>query len=415
LVSEAVLVEQPAFVPLLLLGLFFPTSTGGVHSGLLYELFLGLAMVSLSYLVWKHGTRLGAVGSIALPIIAILAAGTFYTSFTQTFPVGWGIMAEYISLALLLSLDLRNIGQTPAMRSALVVVNLVSIACGFAIVAGNEKMGQFLTDYYAQFYDDLLPNMISLHKPVLSFGTHAVAGFFLYVFFWLNWETYKSRPSILVLCFALSWLVLLIALTSFTAFGLAALAFAQIALWLWKGHRTLLASVVFCLLAGLLLGGQLIQDYFDISDVAEMGAGMLASDNVSGPLARYGAGGSERDRIDYFLEHPLAPVGVAVPVFALTVDSGPIGYLVRGSVPLLVLVYFGLYKFLRYNLISRRYALTLFLLIVVSETAFTALTYLRTFFLLPIVIVYLNHICREMDCRVSEGIPLGTQLQEGVS
>jgi hypothetical protein len=409
-------IEDKIVALALIVGLYFPTSIDGIHSGLFYQISLVAALAFLSYLVWKHKTRPGALGYIGLPTMGVLIAGTIVTLLAHPFPPGWGTLTEYILLALLLSLDLRTVRPERFLRRALVLVNILGIGFGIAILAGNEGVSQFLTASYSQFYEELLPAMLALHKPVLTFGTHAVAGFFLYLFFWLNWETFTLRASKLAVCFAVSWLVLLAALTSFTAVGLTVLAVAQIGIWLWKHNRKLLTLAALCTLAAGLLAGRLLKEYVDISDIAEVAAGYLARDNVSGPLARYGPGGTERARIDYLTDHPLSPVGFAVPLFAATVDSGPVGYLVRGSVPLLLLVYFGLYKFLRYNLASRRHALTLLFVIVACETAFTALTYLRTFYLLPLVVIYLNHISPGMDYRVSgKLLSFNAQPSEGMS
>src|SRR5260370_14093568 len=103
----------------------------------------------------------------------------------------------------------------------------------------------------------------------------------------------------------------------------------------------------------------------------------------------------------YLFDHSFSPIGLARSASGLDVsspthffvgDSGPVEYLLRGSVPLLFLIYLGLYGFLRRNLVSRAHSTILFFVILAFETGFSALDSSRTFFLLPFFVVYLNHI-----------------------
>jgi hypothetical protein len=67
----------------------------------------------------------------------------------------------------------------------------------------------------------------------------------------------------------------------------------------------------------------------------------------------------------------------------------------------LLLIYFGLYRFLRYNLTSTSHALTLFLVIIAFETGFTAFTYFRTLYLIPFFVIYLKQIAPDLNCGSS--------------
>jgi len=292
----------------------------------------------------------------------------------------------------MLTLDLRRVYPSSFVHAAFVAANVLNIASGIAILIGSEWMGQFLSAFYSQFYPELVQTMADLHKPVLTFGTHAAAGLFSYVFFWLNWETYKTSGKTLALFFTLCQFILLVALTSFTSLALGGLALVQMGMWFWKCNRKALAATALCILLVSPFGVHFLEDQIaDSKERAEL-AGALLNSEISGPLGRYGPGGSERGKITQLLDHPLSPFGLAMPSDFSMVDSGPLEYLLRGSVPLLVLIYFGLYRFLRYNLASRSHTLTLFLLIISCETGFTLLTYVRTFYLLPFFVIYLNQI-----------------------
>ncbi len=393
--------EKAAFALLLVAGLYLPTSIHGEQSALLALVSFGVLLILFLYLAWKHGTRRRAVAFFTLPIMIILAVCTLSALFSGPFRFGWGVFAVFGLLALMLALDLRTVHPGRFVYAAFVLANMLNIACGIAILVGNEWVAEFLPAFYTQFYPDLVPTMISVHKPVLMFGTHSLAGLFVYLFFWLNWETYKMRRSLLALFFALSHLILLLALTSFTSLAFAALALAQMGIWFWKRSRKVFVAATLCVVVTVLLGGRWLENQIDgLVELPEIGVTLLNSDN-NGPLARYGQGASLRPTIAYLFDHPLSPIGFVTPSNLYIVDSGPLEYLLRGSVPLLVLIYFGLYRFLRDNLASRSHALTLFLVIIAFETGFTALSYFRTPYLLPFFVIYLKQITPDTNCGLS--------------
>jgi len=390
--------EEFACALLLIAGLYLPTSVHEQQSSLFALLSFVVLLILFLYLAWKHGTRPGAVPIFTLPIMIILGASTLCALISGPFRFGWGVFALFGLLAMLLALDLRTVRSGRFVYAVFAVANILNIACGIAILVGNEWIAQFLPAFYSHFYPELVPNMIRVHRPVLTFSTHSLAGLFLYLFFWLNWETYKIRRTALSLFFAISELILLVALTSFTSLALATLALAQIFLWLWKRSRNVFVAAMLCVVVIVMFGGRLVRDQLD--ELPELGVTLLNTDN-NGPLVRYGPGGDLRPTMAYLYNNPLSPIGFATPSYLYIVDSGPLEYLLRGSLPLLVFIYFGLYRFLRYNLALRSHALTLFLVIIAFETGFTAFTYFRTLYLLPFFVIYLKQIAPDLNCGSS--------------
>ena len=403
---------QVVGVMLLIVGLYFPTSTNGEHSLLCVLVAFAILLSLFGYLTWNFGTRFGAAVSISLPMIIVLLGCTFSLLFNGPFQFDWGMFTKFSALALLLALDLRKFNAGTWVKAAFVLANSINIAFGFAILIGSEWVSGFLSRYYWSFYPELLPEMLRLHKPVLTLGTHASAGLFLYLFFWVNWEAYKVSRSLLAFAFAFSHVVLLVGLSSFSSLGFGLLALTQMGAWLWKHERKLLTTTALC---GMVLFAIVLRQFSNEIDVLrnspELGTKVLNS-NISGPLARYGPGGSSRKAIDYLIDHPLSPIGFGTPPYlaggsTALGDSGPLEYLLRGSLPLLALMYFGLYRFLRFNLTSRHHALLLFLVIVAFETGFSLLIYVRTLYLLPFLVVFLRHIeSVQTTQRALAGAPL---------
>jgi hypothetical protein len=372
------------------LGFLAPTSIDGNYSLALLGITLSVLLALVAVLYWQHGCRTSVLVTVSLPIMIILSACTLSSS---TFRFGWGVFAQFNLLALVYALDLRRIRPGPFVGATFKIVNVLYIVWGFGIILGSDFIGQFTIRWYAQFYEELLPAMLGLHKPILAFGTHSLAGFFAYLLFWLNWQSYNVARSRLALAFSICYVGLLLALTSFTSLALAAVALIQIAVCLWKRSRRLLVLGVLGLCAILFLAAGTLADQADrFRAEAPYAAAALLNSDKSGPLARYGKQGDLKESISFLLEHPLSPVGYTNPPFLFFADSGPLEYTLRGSVPFLCLVYSGLYVFLRYNSPSGKYALTLFLVVLAFELGFVSLTYFRTLLLLPFLAIYPKYI-----------------------
>src|SRR5258708_17731102 len=187
--------DQVAIACLLILGLFFPTSTNGVHSELCVLIAFALLLGLLLQLASQHGTRHGAMTFVALPILIILTGCTLSALSSGTSQFDWGIFVKFCSLSILLSLNLRRVSANRSLDVALLVVNTANVICVVAILVGSQWISGFLPKYYWSFYPELMPNMVALHKPVLALGTHASAAFFLYPFFWVNWAGYRRKDT----------------------------------------------------------------------------------------------------------------------------------------------------------------------------------------------------------------------------
>jgi hypothetical protein len=390
--------EQPVVVALLVAGLYFPTSINGEHSVVYVLISFLIAIGLLSCLVYVRGTRPGAVRFLALPLMIVMISCTLLALVTGTPWFDSGSLARFCSLAVLLSLNLKDVRVGRVVESAFTIANLINLVTGAAILVGSDWISRILSAYYSQFYPELVSNMIQLHKPVLTFGTHSLAGFFLYLFFLLNWETYKKRGTRLALWFAVGHLVLLVALSSFTAIAFSSIALCQITAWLWRRSRARVVILAACFILFVFVAAEVISQLVDWSSFETL-AGALLNTGGNGPLARYGSGGTLVAAMGYLYHHPFSPMGFTVAPELIQsdtplADSGPLEYVLRGSWPALILIYLGLYRFLRFNLVEKSDAVKLFLIVMLFETGFSALNYIRSFYLLPFIVIYLNSVAR---------------------
>ena len=398
--------EQAAFALLLIMGLYFPTSMNGEHSVLSVLIAFALLFLLLACLAWKHGIRREVATWVSLPIMIVLVSCTLFRMVNRPAEFDPGLFIKFSALALVFALDLRRLHFGGVVNRVFQAANFVNILVGLAILFGSEWITEILTKYYWISEDDLLPAMLRLHKPVLTFGIHSLAALYLYLFFFVNWEDYKRRGSNMSLAFSIGYFILLLGLTSFTSFGLGALALAQMGVWFWNRNPRMVIAAAICIAALVPLMAGILADEIDSSkDLAQLGKTFLNSE-LSGPVARFGPGGELRAEITHLFGHPFSPIGLARSESAFAVespehfyvgDSGPLEYLTRGSIPLLFLIYFGLYRFLRNNLALRTHSTVIFLAILAFETGYSALSASRTYFLLPFFVVYLNGMALAPD------------------
>jgi hypothetical protein len=293
-------------------------------------------------------------------------------------------------------LNLREVAGGRLLRGAFILANVLNFAIAAGIVFGVPAVTDLLVDFYSDFYPDLVPAAMGLHIPVLTFGTHSVAGFFLYLFFYLNLRSYAARGGRFFLLAAGVNLALCALLQSVTGYLFFVLGCAQLATY--AVTRRAVAVLLLPVAAAGILALALSLNWLDSQEIQSTVSRRLGSD-VNGFVGRYGTTGRQNENIDFLARQPFSPIGFTSPAGLFIADSGPVEFLLRGSVPLLVSAYGGLWLFLRSNLRSRREAWTLFVIFLVFEVGFANLVYLRTVFVLPFVIVYLNALREPVSAR----------------
>jgi hypothetical protein len=385
---------------LLVLGLYFPTSIGEQFSTTLLSVnYLG-CFVLLSLLFFEANDKPGFLVCLSLLSIAPLLLVFTYSSGLHTY--AFGALGGYAVLSLLLITNLRESRLPSSIFYLFGSINVINVFMGAAILGGSDFVKQILTKHYSVYYPELVPSMLLFRKPILTFGTHSIAAFFLYLFFYANLQTYRFTGKKLFLIFAFCYLFLTAAVLSVSGLILAAVGALQLFWLLWSSLRrrwfwagALLA--VLGLIAGLQLLDSIVKNWFEVRE----GAKTIITSSDNGFLGRLAPGGTLRYSIEYLRYHPFSPVGVSNKEGLMFQDSGLVEYLLRGSVILVFLVYGGLFFFLRRSLLSKVDAHWLFLVILGFELGFTALTNFRALYLLPFLVMYLNAL------RRSEADPAG--------
>jgi len=390
---------------LLVVGMYAPSSSDGVYiEGLWLAHFAVLVVLFLILLLRKNGVAGPWLCANSIVLVAVIIAASILSPFPD---YRWGGLLGYMVLSLLFALNLRDVTARPYLRYILFASNVVNITLGFGIVLGVASVRDFFVTYYAASYPELLANMIGSGKPVLSMGTHSVAAFFFYLFFWLSFETYKVRHRAVDGLFALGYIVLGFLLFSVSGFVLMAAATLQVLFHMsWHRPKVLVTVLSVVLICGWVTVSRFADRVHDVTEMATMTITNVLESPTNGLPGRFSQGGTLYSTLNYLRYKPFSPVGVGYRSDLFFGDSGFVEHYLRGSVFLLVAIYGGLFAFLGKNLISKADVTHLIAVILFFELGFSVLVSVRFLYLLPVLVVYLNDLRRSSDPGHVPGSPI---------
>jgi hypothetical protein len=371
----------------LVVGLCFPTSVGGEISKLLgyccaitlFALYCGL------FLTTQRVVRPG----LLICSLAINAALLLATLLSPLSGLALGAYMFYFLLSCLYLIDLREVRLGPAAARLFTIASVVLLILAAASSLRLEPVNNFFVDNYSAFYAELVPSMFRLGKPVLMFGSHSLAAFFFYLFFLLNFLTYARRESGFHFALAVCFLFVSLLLQSLTAYACVIAGVLQVLIYFGIHHRAVLRACSAVLLLGIV--GVLAASP-ESRDALWSATSPLFTSKVNGLAARYTSVGTLAANIDYIVDNPFTPVGLRYSDQLWFVDSGPVEYMLRGSVLLVAAIYTGFYLFLKTSLHSARHCVLLCLVYFAFEVGFGNLVYLRTLYLLPFIVTYANSL-----------------------
>jgi hypothetical protein len=368
---------------------YFPSSVGGVISRALTAVSLISTCGLLGLLLLGRGNTPGSfLLPIACGLVAVPAGCTVISPFYEFSP---GVVFIYCAIALLYLVNLKPVGRSTSIETAGLVLSAVSLLLGLAIIARVHVVTQTLKSYYAAFYPELVGNMIDLlGRPVLTFATHSMAGFMVYLLFFMAIAAHEARGQHRFLFLAGGHLMLLLFLQSTTSLTFAVVAALQFVRAFSRVFPRITASAALAMV--VLAVAAWLGSNLTVADLFAAVQSAIVGDKIRGLFARYATEGLLAGSVTYFSEHPLSPIGFSFSESLYLGDSGVVVHVLRGSLPLLVAVYGGLFLFLRYNLYSRSIAYWLWLIIIMFETGFTPLMYFRFVAFVPFLIAYLNSV-----------------------
>lgn len=374
------------FSLLLFLGIFSPTSINGQMSNNFSFFSFVLLFIFYIFLIKKKITsiRLGLFLMINLSLLLFTVSASFFLN-----KYSWGIYPNFLLLSLLFFLDLKSIKVNRFIRISFLICTVLIIFLGLGVVFRSIFVLEFILNYYIAGYDNLLPNMLAGLKPVGTFATHSVAALFLFIFFYLNIQSYKILNRFIYLLNAIVLLILLFFIRSNSS--LIFLVFSLIILFnLFKSNKSslLIVSCIFMVipLYFIFVDNALLEimGSFDLS--------LILSSDKNGLKGRYSSDSPLQPTIDYIVSHPFSPLGLTVSDKLYYSDSGFILYILRGSLILVVAIYYGLFNLIKTNLFDKKEYLFLLFILLMFEIGYPILINIRMLFFIPFIIIYLNHI-----------------------
>lgn len=364
---------------LLVIGLFFPSSKSYDISERYTRFMLFILLFLIVVLLIKNGiNKQGMKYSIMIIsftfLFTLLGLLKYNTSNLHT-----GVLLQMLIFALLLMVNYPEINLSIRNLHIFKLVNIINLTLGFLIVYDNLKIKDFFLKNYSSFYPELLGNMFMNNKPVLYFGSHSIASFFIYLFFYLNFLAYRKNNSKLNLIFSILYIILLFNMKSVTSIILFFITIIQLLYNYSKKNK----KISFILIPLLLF--MLYKNYDYINILIDK----TFSSNINGFMGRYSSTGVIMQNFEY-LKHNLLPIGVLNIDEIYYTDNGFILNFIRGSIFLTFSIYFGLYKLFSKNIDTKKISLWLFALFFAFEWAFPILYYVRTLYFIPFLISYVR-------------------------
>jgi hypothetical protein len=251
----------------------------------------------------------------------------------------------------------------------------------------NQIVDSTITNYYSAAYQELVAFMILTNKPVFTFASHSIAGFFFFLFFFMHFQKYKLTNSRINLIISLCFIYLMAMLRSNTAYSFLIIAAITVLSHFFL-HKKILFGIIVC--SSLIYAGFHSEQIQEWLNFISFNFNQVTSSNTNGILGRFGESGNLVSNINYLESHPFSPIGITTSPGLTNGDSAFIEYLLRGTLLMVMLIYTGFYMFLKRNFVNRRTAITFFVIFLLFDIGYNSLTYFRTLFILPIFIVMLN-------------------------
>lgn len=376
---------------LFVLGLFLPSSRNKIIThqlqyvgwGILFILFVSYLLIQRSY------NKIQIL--IAVSINLILFIFTIISPFNQYSP---GAYLSFLDFSLLICLDLKLPRLGNLFKYLLIGSSFILIIGAFLAVFKLLHIDNLLVKYYSFGTEWTMVFMVDARKPVLMFGSHSIAAFYYFIFFFLNYHSLKIFKKNLYLIICILFIFIMVLLRSVTGYGFAAIALVIIAnSFLITPKRAIFLSVP-AVAIGIWAFIKFQKLWEAIFNLGVMGT---FSSSGNGFLGRYDSHSLLSSTIDYIKEHPLHPIGLGYSENLFFTDSGPIIYWLRGSIFLVAAMYIGLLGVIMNNSRRAYLGLLLFCFFMLFELGYPNLIYMRTVYLVPFIIAYLNYLRKHRD------------------
>lgn len=318
--------------------MFIPTSFNGMLFGLWYTVLkwliaLFVIIIMMAYNKINKDRFIISLGLLAYLFVISLAAVLQFDSrfsFAKIVPI--------VCILLMFSIDFDSCLNRREIN-AMKIISIIAISIlGIGVISHVPIVGDFLINFYSQSYDSATLNAIFKGRPVFTLGVYTRTAFFytmLFVYFYLSYIVSNSKfdiTSCLILC------ILCVFLTSNSSIVYSCFMFILFAR-LIKDKPILFVTCLIVIVLGL---------YESFDYLIEMYERAFASD-LNGFKGRYATINTLFSANFDVIFNSLG-LGFTIRDDVVNADSGWINFLTMGSLPLMIGVYFLLYKSLNSNI-----------------------------------------------------------------
>lgn len=366
--------------------LFFPTN-GGVYTTvglylisfliLIYLLFKGKVDIK-NFLIW-----------VLLFLILFIYTGKL-SLLPSTGGIRLGVMLQYLTFFLLAISVFPNFTYHKGYYRIFVITNTLMILWGFGLVFSIPFFKEFTMNY---LWGTPTIHMINANKPILSFGVHSIAAFFLCQMFFLNYITIKLKNNskrTIHLLFMMAFLILCIFLRSTSS-----LLFVFIMIiFIFKISKKPLMKIIIS--SFLLL---LISYLYNTTDLYnEYIEKIFRYDGFGGISDRY-SGKFFDTHLNFIKENGY--IGLSDIGFIYNTDSGYIINFMRGGILSIILFFASMARFFLNNT-NLKYSIYALLMILAFDSITTMLMFPRIVAFIIFSIVYLNIIRNDVNIKKTD-------------
>lgn len=363
-----------------MIGLLIPTSIGGIIN----ISFFSTGLILLFFIIILILYRQNKVSISSLWILGLFnSVLIFFTIVSPYSEYSTHAPVYFLIITMIFCLNFNYLKEDINLyRYTLNIANVISLILSMSIIFEISLINNLLLNFYSYFYDELIINMITMHKPVNTFTTHSIAGFYSFIFFMLNILTYTVLKKKVNLFFSFSFMLFMFYIQSSTSLIYFFLSFFFLVYLFRKKKLFLIGSASLLIIyLGVNMGEIMIIDLIKEKLFSQR----------NGLKVRYDETGVLSKQIDLILDSPLKGYGYTSIPGLDYVDSGYIIYALRSSVIGMILLLLGLFLFLKRNL-GMKFGLIMFLIFLSFEVGFSNLTYFRSVFIIPFIIAYFTQL-----------------------
>lgn len=373
-------------------GLFLPTTVGHwMRNEIIYVSFLILVFIVL--LVKQKTINRFHIFSFFLIngvlITFTLLRDIWYNPYAML--IYYAVM--FIALTLLMCLDFTKVELNfKDLNGVLKGVSALTIVIGISLIYRFEPFEKLIRGGYDAFYGGLVDTMISEGKPVNTFGTHSIAGFYMFIFFLLNILAFLKERNYDNLFYSLVLLYFLIAVkstTSYAYFVMGVVVLLGVIYFINKKYFYF--SIGLTLIVFLLYG-------INSSLVSTLQQNLFSKKSSNGVGIRYGENGTITVQIERILKAPFKGLGYISIWGTYYIDCGITHFAQRLTPIGMVLLYSNFFVLIKRHL-GTIFGIMVFLLFMSFEVGFSNLLYFRTLYMLPFILAFLRSLDLEKLLR----------------